>query len=154
MPCTISGVRGKQIKYAQVIQPVILMNAYLNMPEKKAKMSKLKERVHVAEKQVQKPRATIRNLTQKQGESVDNDLCADLIGIMNENCEQVKKAFPEGSFARLFWEEQLQAVPIKNPRQIRWHPLMIKWCLNLKLISGEAYKLILPIVINAYGQKM
>ena len=55
-------------------------------------MSKLKEKVHVAEKQVQKLRATIRNLTQKQGESVDNDLHADLIGITNENCEQVKKA--------------------------------------------------------------
>ena len=88
---------------------------YLNTPEKKAKMSKLKERDHVAEKQVQKLRATIRDLTQKQGESVDNDLHADLIGIMNENYEQVKKAFPEASFARLFWEQQLQAVPLKIP---------------------------------------
>jgi hypothetical protein len=33
----------------------------------------------------------------------------------------------------------LKAATVKDPRQIRWHPLMIKWCLNLKLISGAAY---------------
>ena len=59
---------------------------YLNMLEKKTKVSKLKERAHVVEKQVQKLRATIRDLTQKQGESVDNDLHAYLTGIMNEKC--------------------------------------------------------------------
>ena len=56
------------------------------MLEKKTKVSKLKERAHVVEKQVQKLRATIRDLTQKQGESVDNDLHAYLTGIMNEKC--------------------------------------------------------------------
>ena len=47
-----------------------------------------------------------------------------------------KIAYPKGSFASLFWEEQLKAASVKDARQIRWHPLMIKWCLNLKLISS------------------
>lgn len=63
----------------------------------------------------------------------------DLLGIMNENSTNIKQAYPEGSFARLFWEEQLKAASVKDARQIRWHPLMIKWCLNLKLISSAAY---------------
>ena len=59
--------------------------------------------------------------------------------IMNENHNEITGAFPEGSFARLFWEEQLKAARVKDPRQMRWHPLMIKWCLNLKLISSAAF---------------
>ncbi len=58
---------------------------------------------------------------------------------MKENEENIKKAYPEGSFSRLFWEEQFKASTKVDARQIRWHPVMIKWCLNLKLISGAAY---------------
>ena len=28
---------------------------------------------------------------------------------------------------------------MKDPQQTRWHPTIIKWCLNRKLISGAAY---------------
>lgn len=112
---------------------------YLSTPEKKAKMCKLKERARTAEKQVEKLKAKIQQLTQQQGDDVDTNLNADLLGIMNENHEQIKQAYPEGSFARLFWEQQLKAASVKDARQVRWHPLMIKWCLNLKLISSAAY---------------
>ena len=78
-------------------------------------------------------------MTQQQGGSVDPNLHADLLGIMNENTEQIRRAYPDGGFARLFWEEQLKAASVKDLRQIRWHPLMIKRCLNLKLISSAAY---------------
>ena len=37
------------------------------------------------------------------------------------------------------WDEQLKAASVKNPKQICWHPVMIKWCLNLKLLSTSAY---------------
>lgn len=33
----------------------------------------------------------------------------------------------------------MQALSCKDSRQIRWHPLMIKWCLNVKLRSTSAY---------------
>ncbi len=26
-----------------------------------------------------------------------------------------------------------------NAKQMRWHPMMIRWCLNLKLLSSSAY---------------
>ena len=52
--------------------------------------------------------------------------------------DSVKKAYPEGSFSRLFWEE-LKAASVKDARLIRWHPVMVKWCLNLKLLSTSAY---------------
>ena len=53
--------------------------------------------------------------------------------------DEIRDAYPEGSFRRLFWDEQLRAATVKNARQIRWHPMMIRWCLNLKLLSSSAY---------------
>ena len=30
----------------------------------------------------------------------------------------------------------MKAAVAKNPKQVRWHPVIIKWCLNLKLMSS------------------
>lgn len=90
----------------------------LNTPEKKAKMAKLKERAHAAEKQAHKLRVRIKELTKQNGDSVDPKLHADLLGIMNENSEQIKRAYPDGSFARLLWEEQLKAASINDWWQV------------------------------------
>lgn len=51
----------------------------------------------------------------------------------------VNEHFPEGTFRHLFWKQQLQAARTKDARQMRWHPCMIQWCLNLKLLSSSAY---------------
>lgn len=72
-------------------------------------------------------------------EIVDEGLHSDLSTIMQDNTHDVHKAFPEGTFCRVFWDQQMENVKKNDPRQYRWHPLMIKWCLNLKLISSAAY---------------
>ena len=112
---------------------------YMNTPEKKQKIAKLKKRAKSAEVELQKLKVKVKELTQNQGEIIDGAFHDDLFGIMQENNEEVKKKYPEGSFQRLFWEEQINAARVKNSRQIRWHPLIIRWCLNLKLLSSAAY---------------
>ena len=111
---------------------------YLNTPEKKAKLDGLRKRVHAAEEEVKRLKDKVRTLL-KQGDTVDSELHFDLLHIMNENVDQIRKAYPENSFSRLFWDEQLKAASTKDPRQVRWHPVLIKWCLNLKLLSSSAY---------------
>ena len=112
---------------------------YLGSPQKKRKMLRLRQRVHSIEKTVDRLKATVTKLTQEQSVLVDSDLSDDLLGVMKENHERIQKAYPEGSFARLFWDEQLKAGSVKASQQYQWHPLMIKFCLNLKLISSAAY---------------
>ena len=73
------------------------------------------------------------------GVEVDSELHSDLSGIMKERTDDVRKTFPEGSFQSLFWDQQLQASQAKDHRQVRWHPMIIKWCLHLKMISFGAY---------------
>ena len=110
---------------------------YLNTPQKRAKMNALRNRMHAAE-EVKRLKDKVRKLSE-QSEAVDTELYSDLLTIMNESTATVKKTYAEGSFARLLWDEQLKAASTKDPRQVRWHPVLIKWCLNLKLLSGSAY---------------
>ena len=77
-----------------------------------------------------KLREKIREMTDSQGEVIDDDLNADLTDIMSENHDRIEKTYPEGSFARLFWEEHQKAASVSNSRQTRWHPVLTKWCLR------------------------
>ena len=112
---------------------------YLSTPEKVNKLKNLKTRVRAAERANDKLRARIKKLTTEHGENIDPTLQEDLLSVMGENNKKIKSTYPENSFARVFWEQQLQAASVKDKRQVRWHPLIIKWCINLKLISSAAY---------------
>lgn len=112
---------------------------YMTTPEKKEKISKTKRHVSVAEREVAKLQKQIETLTQECGETVDGELQEDLLSIMYNNNKNIREAYPEGSFRRLFWDQQLLAASAKTTSQVRWHPMIIRWCLNLKLLSTSAY---------------
>ena len=70
-------------------------------------------------------------------EATDADVCT----IMVEEEAQLCQSYPEGLFQRLFWEEQNKAAAKRNVCGVRWHPLMIKFCLYLRHQSDKAMKL-------------
>ena len=72
-------------------------------------------------------------LTQRDGIIVDSELNCHLTSIMNDETESVKKAYPDDSFRRILWEQQLQAIRKKNVKNVRRHPAIIRWCLHLKI---------------------
>ena len=110
---------------------------FLNTPEKKSRIISNKKRAVSAENEVSKQRVQISHLTEKYGERVDDSLHKDVIDTMKDFSKKIEETFPEGSFAGLFWNEQLKAASKKDSRQVRWHPLIIRWCMNLKLISSS-----------------
>ena len=62
---------------------------------------------------------------------VDEEIHADLMTITSEGTKFVEEQPPD-SFQRIFWQQQLQAAAQKDARTMRWHPLMIRWCLHLR----------------------
>lgn len=114
---------------------------YLSTPLKKKRMDSLRVRVTSAERKLDNLRKKIDASTKSKGVTVDDDLHQDLSKIVEEQTPSIHEQFPEGSFKRLFWEQQRQAL-ISSSRQMRWHPTMIKWCLNIKLHSTAAYEAI------------
>ena len=63
---------------------------------------------------------------------VDVDLERDLVTIMTE----IKKDVP--SFMKLFWEEQ-QKYLSSSKNGVRYHPMIIRYCLGLAAKSPAAY---------------
>ena len=43
-------------------------------------------------------------------------------------------------FMKLFWQEQQKYITLSSPSCIRYHPMIIKFCLNLAAKSSSAYK--------------
>ena len=43
-------------------------------------------------------------------------------------------------FQRIFWEQQRDYNKLKNKRSMKWHPLMIRFALNLRYLSSTAYR--------------
>lgn len=60
---------------------------------------------------------------------------------MQEEDRAVQQKYLPDSFPRIFWEQQKMAVG-KSPKGMRWHPLMIRWCLYLRHQSSKAYETI------------
>ena len=112
---------------------------YLTTPEKTARMTNLKAEVSQQKKKIESLQQKVKKLTEAEGMEVDDQMHDDLYSIMDEMSGQVEERFSEHSFERVFWNQQLEARKVKDRRQIRWHPAMIKWCLNLKLLSSSAY---------------
>ena len=80
--------------------------------------------------------------TAQNGVELDVETSNDLKTMMAENTQQVYSAYPEGSFQRLFWDQQQTALSLKDSRSMKWHPLVIKWCLYLRHLSGKGYELL------------
>ena len=83
----------------------------------------------------------IAKLTLENGVDVKEQLDADLALIMEQESEKVCSTFVEGSFQHLFWKQQMEARLATKPQQRRWHPLLFKWCLNLRIPSAAYHNL-------------
>ena len=72
--------------------------------------------------------------------TVDDGMHSDLKSMMEDSSATIGKIYPENSFEYLFWKQQQTASKLSSAKLIRWHPLIIKWCLYLRHLSGKAYE--------------
>jgi len=77
---------------------------------------------------------------QTNGVCVDNDANSTLVQLLSMYEKDITKDTSDGSFLRLFWEQQLKVSSCKNKCSIRWNPLMIRWALYLHHRSSGAYE--------------
>ena len=80
--------------------------------------------------------------TATEGVCLDEELHSDFLQVMNDNNKEIHSSHEEGTFQRLFWDQQRTASSLRNGKSMRWHPLLIKWCLYLRHLSGKAYDLL------------
>jgi len=115
---------------------------YLRPNDQKERMHRNHVALISSKKRINYVQEKISSLINDSGVEVSTELNNDLLFIMRKNSKQVKIEFPDKSFSNLFWEQQLQAASVKDARVMRWHPLIIKWCLYLQHKSSGAYDLL------------
>ena len=123
-----SALRALYSKWVHKNQTVskFTNDRFLDSHQKEGKIKLLKERASVAEKEVKRLQQAIHHLTSSSGICVESSLHQDLLSIMTEKNGEMISQFPEGSFRRLFWDQQLLCAQQKDARQMRWHPTMIR----------------------------
>ena len=113
-------------------------NTLLSTPEKLKKLASLARDKIEFRRKVASLTAKVQALHSK-GLTVDETLDGDLVSIMQSESSKVQDTLPDGSFRKLFWQEQMKALSCRDPHQRRWHLMIIKWCLNLRMLSTAAY---------------
>ena len=115
---------------------------FLSSPEKTARLKNLHDRTRLMQQNINRLNSQIRKWIEDNGTEVDDDLNKALVDIVEDKSPFVASSYEEGSFPRICWEVQQQASSLKDMRSMRWHPLMIWWCLYLRHLSGRAYEMV------------
>ena len=113
---------------------------YLTTQEKHDRLQRLHQLQRSTKLQVERLKRKLTQTIEENSVVLDDSTHRDLQEIKIENTPRVAGSFPENSFERLFWEQQQKALEVNDARSMKWHPLMIKWCLYLRYLSGKAYE--------------
>ena len=84
----------------------------------------------------------MNKLIAEEAISFQDEDVADVSQVMADVSPVVESNFPIDSPQRIFWEQQRQYSILKDKRQMRWHPLVVRFALNLKYLSSTAYRAI------------
>ena len=112
----------------------------LSSEEMQVRMKNLHDQLRNIQKKHDRVKVQLAALVEKQGISVDGHLNTDLKTILEQEGRQAMERGDCTPFQRLFWQQQMQAASKKDARGIRWHPLMVRWCIYLRYLSQGAYE--------------
>ena len=113
---------------------------HLNSPEKAIRYQREHALRRSCQRQITRLSDKLEASTQQRGFVEDMALHDDLSQIVAENAQAMADSIPAGTFARIFWDSQKKAATLKDARQMRWDPIMVRWCLYLRHLSSSAYE--------------
>ena len=110
---------------------------FLSLPEKVERLRQLRTENLALKRKISNMESKISDIISEEGIELDDETTLDLQQIMTEQESNINK-LPEDSFRRIYWRQQKEAFT-RHKNGIRWHPLMIRWCLYLHHLSSKAY---------------
>ena len=113
---------------------------FLSTPEKTERLQRMHSELRRTELQKNRLKLKLNEAVEKDGVVVDPVIHADLQNIMSIHEKNIVETYPEDSFQHIFWMQQQKAAKLRNACSMKWHPLLIKWCIYLRHVSGRAYK--------------
>ena len=104
---------------------------YKPLPDLVLRVKEVNYHYRLLAKQHDRLRRKIAAAADKANVVVDEGIHNDLVAITTDSATFLDD-LPPDSFQRIFWQQQVEAAAQKDPRAMRWHPLMIRWCLHLR----------------------
>ena len=114
--------------------------SHLTSAEKDARLKNLHDSLKVATRKLSTLEGKIKRIMETQAIHLEGNDNSDISSIVSHVTPLVEKIYPPNTPQRIFWDQQILFNSVKNPRQIKWHPFMIRFALNLKYLSTSAYK--------------
>ena len=121
-------------------------NIFLKRQELTQKCNQLQGEKRRLEASLRRTKNTIEKLVKQSGVGVDEQAHNLLSNIMNKNDDCCN--FDMDSPQYLLWQQQKKQASYKNSRSMRWHPLMIRWCLSIYIQSPGNFVFILFFILS------
>jgi hypothetical protein len=113
---------------------------YLSTPKRKVRVNSLRSKVKNSRNALNRVKRQLKELTRASGVEVDEQLKTDIMTVIDKH-QEINGIKPD-AFQRVFWEQQIAAAKVKAKQAVRWHPVFIRWCLNIMLNSPKTYNII------------
>ena len=126
---------NKEINYKK---SVLTAPAKLNAPIKFTSPDRIKLTLQLKRlecKQLEEKISNMKKALDNDSHIISAELLTDFQKLFSQSNE---KDVPP--FMKLFWQEQQKYVTLSSPSCIRYHPMIIKFCLNLAAKSSSAHK--------------
>ncbi|XP_057290356.1 uncharacterized protein LOC130613056 [Hydractinia symbiolongicarpus] len=135
---TVKKVRSRRKSDDSVLDSSHTNIRYLSREELEERYRNTQGEKQRAIKKVAQLSSWVRKITEKECIHVDDEQHEFIKNIVcnEETCPEI----PEGSPQWLLWEQQKEMASKSSPNGMRWHPLIIRWCLSLYHHSPAAYK--------------
>lgn len=104
---------------------------FLSIAQRDERLKRMHSELRTKIKRLHTLQTAVEELHNSDTISMDDDMGADFKELMKKYASTVEHSHKKGSFQSLFWKQQMDAVAKSNLRSVRWHPLIIKWCLYL-----------------------
>ena len=101
---------------------------YLSMPQLVTWLQSIHHDNHLLSKQCKRLTQKLEEDCRRRGVDLDE---ATHDGLMEIVKQQGDILLPPNTFQELFWKQQKEAAAKSDSRGMRWHPLMIRWCLYI-----------------------
>ena len=125
----------------------------LTSVEKDDRLRSLHSALRASNKKVKRMEARVNQLIANKGIELEFEDADDISRLTAEVNPTVQTKFLEDSPQRIFWEQHMKYNQLKDKRQMRWHPLVIRFALNLRYLSGTAYKAVRQFGISLPSER-
>ncbi|XP_065889859.1 uncharacterized protein [Dysidea avara] len=156
---TLRSIYNRWLKQ-QAMSPTQIINIsshtndrWLKPSEQKEKLTLVGKKLHATQKKNSYLQQKIKESFDTQSINIDNNLHTGLCKIIQDHSKEIEHKYQPNNFHHLFWSEQVKNLA-RPPTQRRWHPMFIRWCLYLKMLSGTAYDTLRKTLVLPCGRTL